>query len=132
MAKRKVYTAQFELDENGYWAVVADLGPGKSAISDGQNLPKARRRIRQSIALLLEIDEQSFDIHEEYGLPRKVMASLKRYQVAQEKLRRDAEEATQAERSVAQVLAALGISRRDAGDLLGLSGARIQQVLNGT
>jgi predicted RNase H-like HicB family nuclease len=67
MAKRKVYTAQFELGENGYWAVTADVGPGKSAISDGQTLPKARRRIRQSIALLLEIDARSFDIHEEYG-----------------------------------------------------------------
>lgn len=132
MAKRKTYTARFELDENGYWSVVSEAGPGKSAISNGQTLPKARRRIRQSIALLLDVDESSFDICEVVNLPRKAMTSLRRYRGAQQKLRQDAEQAAQAARAAAQVLAKLGISRRDAGDLLGLSGARIQQVLNGS
>jgi predicted RNase H-like HicB family nuclease len=130
MAKRKTFAARFELDEDGYWAVVAELGPGKSAISDGQTLPKARRRIRQAIALLLDVDEKSFDLREEINLPRKAMATLQRHQGAQEKLQADAAEAAEAARSAAQALAKLGISRRDAGDLLGLSGARIQQVLN--
>jgi len=130
MAKRKTYTERFELDENGYWSVVTDVGPGKSAISDGQTLPKARRRIRQSIALLLDVAESSFDICEVVNLPRKAMTSLRRYQGAQQKLRQDTEEAAQAARAAAQVLTELGISRRDAGDLLGLSGARIQQVLH--
>jgi predicted RNase H-like HicB family nuclease len=131
MAKRKTFTARFELDENGYWSVVAELTAGKSAISDGQTLPKARRRIRQSIALLLDVDDENgFDVHEEINLPPKVMATLRRYQGAQEKLQADAVEAAEAARSAAQVLAKLGISRRDTGDLLGLSGARIQQVLD--
>jgi predicted RNase H-like HicB family nuclease len=130
MAKRKTFTARFELDENSYWSVVAELGPNKSAISDGQTLPKARRRIRQSIALLLDTDEDAFDVREEINLPRKAMATLRRYRGAQEKLQADAAEAAEAARSAAQVLAKLGISRRDTGDLLGLSGARIQQVLN--
>jgi len=130
MAKRKTYTARFELDKNGYWSVVTEVGSGKAAISDGQTLPKARRRIRQSIALLLDVDENSFDICEDVNLPRKAMTRLRRYQGAQQKLRQDSEEAAQAERAAAQVLAELGISRRDTGDLLGLSGARIQQVLN--
>jgi predicted RNase H-like HicB family nuclease len=130
MAKRKSYTARFELDEDGYWSVVAEISANKVAISDGQTLPKARRRIRQSIALLLDADEQSFDIREEINLPRKAMATLQRFKGAQEKLRQDEVEAAAAARLAAQVLAKLGISRRDAGDLLGLSGARIQQVLN--
>jgi predicted RNase H-like HicB family nuclease len=130
MARRKVFTAHFELDEDGYWAVVADIAPGKSAISDGQTLPKARRRIRQAIALLLDVDEQSFGIQDEFVLPRQAMNCLQRYRGAQEKLRHDTEEAAAAARNAAQVLSKLGISRRDAGDLLGLSGARIQQVLN--
>jgi predicted RNase H-like HicB family nuclease len=130
MSKRKTYIARFDLDEDGYWAVVADIGPGKAAISDGQTLPKARRRIRQSIALLLDVDDRSFDVREEINLPRRAMTTLRRYQVAQEKLRKDAAEAAEAGRVAAGVLSKLGISRRDAGDLLGLSGARIQQVLN--
>jgi predicted RNase H-like HicB family nuclease len=130
MAKKKIYRACFDLDEDGYWSVVANLGGGKSAISDGQTLPKARRRIRQSIALLLDVDERSFDVHEEINLPSKVMARLRRYQGAREKLEHDAKEAAEAARAAAEGLSALGVSRRDAGDLLGLSGARIQQVLN--
>jgi predicted RNase H-like HicB family nuclease len=130
MAKRKVYTARFELDEDGYWSVLAEVAPRKSAISDGQTLPKARRRIRQAIALLLEVDEGSFDIQDEFVLPRQAMSSLQRHRGAQEQLRQDSEQAARAARVAAQVLSKLGISRRDAGDLLGLSGARIQQVLN--
>lgn len=130
MAKKKTYTARFELDENGYWAVVATLGVAKSAISDGQTLPKARRRIRQSIALLLDVDEHAFEVREEISLPTRAMAGLRRYEGARAKLEHDAAAAAAAARSVAKVLSALGISRRDAGDLLGLSGARIQQVLN--
>lgn len=132
MAKRKTFAARFELDEHGYWAVVAEVAPGKSAISDGQTLPKARRRIRQAIALLLNVDEKAFDVREELKLPRKAIATLRRHQGAQEKLQADAAAAAEAARSAAQVLAKLGISRRDTGDLLGLSGARIQQVLNNT
>ena len=69
-------------------------------------------------------------MREEINLPRKAMATLRRHQGAQEKLQADAAEAAEAARSAAQVLTKLGISRRDTGDLLGLSGARIQQVLN--
>lgn len=130
MAKRQTVTAHFEIDQDRYWYVVAELGAGKAAISDGQTLPKARRRIRQAIALLLNVNESAFDVREEINLPRKAMTTLRRHQGAQEKLKAGATEAAEAARSAAQVLAKLGLSRRDAGDLLGLSGARIQQVLN--
>jgi hypothetical protein len=51
-------------------------------------------------------------------------------QGAQEQLQADAVEAAEAARSAAQVLAKLGISRSDTGDLLALTFARIEQVLN--
>jgi len=130
MARKRSFTARFELDGSGYWAVVAEIGSGKSAISDGQTLPKARRRIRQAIALLLDVGEETFEVGEEFNLPRKAMTSLERHLNAQEKLRQDTVEAAHAARAAAQVLSNLGLSRRDAGDLLGLSGARIQQVLD--
>jgi hypothetical protein len=58
------------------------------------------------------------------------MTSLERHLNAQEKLRQDTADAADAARAAAQVLSKLGLSRRDTGDLLGLSGARIQQVLD--
>ena len=109
--------------------VTAEIAPRKVALSDGQTLPKARRRIRQAIALLLDVDEQTFDISEEVKLPPRAMAKVRRHQDAQAKLRQDSQLATRAAREAAEVLADLGISRRDAGDLLGVSGARVQQVL---
>lgn len=51
MAKRKTYVARYERDEDDYWSVVVQVDAKRSAISDGQTLPKARRRIRQSLAV---------------------------------------------------------------------------------
>jgi predicted RNase H-like HicB family nuclease len=129
MGKQKTFVARFELDEDGYWAVVADLGGGKSAISDGQTLPKARRRIRQAIALALDVTEESFSLRDELALPRKAMTTLERYQEVKEQLRKDELEALKATKVAVQALSALGLSVRDAGDLLGLTGARVHQVL---
>jgi predicted RNase H-like HicB family nuclease len=62
--KTRTVKARFERDENGYWAVTARLGPNESAISDGQTLPKARRRIVEAVALHLDVPEESIEIEE--------------------------------------------------------------------
>jgi predicted RNase H-like HicB family nuclease len=131
MTKRKTYTARFELaTAGGKWVVVANVGRHLRAISDGQTLPKARKRIRQAIALLLDVeDEHSFDIEEQVQLPPTAMARIGRHRGARDGLRKQEAEASRAARAAARALTALGISRRDTGDLLGLTGARIQQVL---
>jgi hypothetical protein len=129
MTRRKVFTARFELDEAGYWEVVTELRRGRYAISSGQTLPKVRRRIRQAIARALGVEETSFTVRDELALPLQAMSILKRYQAAREKLRKAELEAAEATQLAARMLSELGISRRDAGDLLGLTGARVHQVL---
>ena len=125
----KTYTARYERDEDGYWSVVAQVAPRRVAISDGQNLPKARRRIRQSIAALLDAPEDSFDVIDDVRLPVLATRALKRYQDTNRALERQAEATNMARRQAAAKLVELGISRRDAGDLLGVTGARVQQLL---
>ncbi len=130
MSRRKVFTARFERDEDGYWCVVAQLGAHRSAISDGQTLPKARRRIRQAISLLLEVPEDSFEVREQVVLPAGAESTLARHRTAQARLRSQALTAADTAKRAARALTRLGISRRDAGELLGVSGSRVQQVVS--
>jgi len=69
MTKQKTYRARYEKDENNYWSVVVQVSPKRTAVSDGQTLPKARRRIRQAVALLLDVPEDPFDLVDEFALP---------------------------------------------------------------
>jgi predicted RNase H-like HicB family nuclease len=75
----KRYRVTYERDEDGYWTAVAKVTPLRSAISDGQTLPKARRRIRQSLALLLDVPEDSFEIVDHVKLPAPASRALKQY-----------------------------------------------------
>jgi predicted RNase H-like HicB family nuclease len=128
MKKRAVH-ARFERDEDGYWAVTAALGRNDSAISDGQTLPKARRRIVDAVALHLGVPPAAIQIVEEIALPvgasravRELQAAANRYEEARAQL-------DERRRRAAAILSKAGVSRRDVGDILGVSGARIQQLL---
>jgi predicted RNase H-like HicB family nuclease len=130
MAKR-AYTARYERDENNYWSVVVDCGAKGTAISDGQTLPKARRRIRQSVALLLDAPEDSFKIVDEVVLPSRAQRALDELREAEAEAVAK-EHALQAARAKAVwSLVRHGLSRSDAGELLGVTKQRVQQVLRG-
>jgi hypothetical protein len=127
--KRRAVKARFERDENGYWAVTARLGPSESAISDGQTLPKARRRIVEAVALHLDVPEESIEIEEEIVLPGRASKAVRALGTAVERHREAARELDECRRLAAATLSEAGVSRRDVGDILGVSGARIQQLL---
>jgi predicted RNase H-like HicB family nuclease len=122
--------AVFSRDEDGYWSVVAKVNPKTIAVSDGQTLPKARRRIREALALLLEVEEGSLDIVDEIDLP-SAKASLKALATAREAARKAEEKLAAAQRKAAQALTEAQLSRRDAGEVLGVTGMRVQQLLEG-
>ena len=123
------FVARYERDENNYWSVVADLGGKRTAISDGQTLPKARRRIRQAIALLLDASEGSFEVVDDVFLPATVRRAMRSYEAAQEAAKVKARALDEARRKAAEALERHGLSRRDAGELLGLTGQRVQQLV---
>jgi predicted RNase H-like HicB family nuclease len=125
----KTYRAIFEKDENGYWSVVAEVGKKQSAISDGQTLPKARKRIREALALLLDVPVTAFQIEEVIELPSKAKRSLASFVEAKKAAEESAEKLETARKQVASALVAAGLSRRDAGEILGVTGMRVQQML---
>lgn len=128
-SKRPSYAARYARDENDYWTVVVDLGDRRTAISNGPTLPKASKRIRQAVALLLEVSEHSFDLIDDVRLGPSLTRALKRLQASQQRLEEQEARAETERLAVARALTKLGISRRDAGILLGVSGQRVQQLL---
>ena len=127
----KSYVARFERDENNYWSVVVQVAPKVSAISDGQTLQKARRRIRIAVAELLGVGEDEFALSEEMNLGFRVARAMDSFRSAKEQLEATQAKATKAQLSAVKALADLGISRADAGEMLGVSKQRIQQLLGG-
>src|SRR5688500_16235635 len=119
MARRQEYVARFERDENNHWSVVAECAPKKIAFSDGHSLPKARKRIRQSIAGLMQVPEDSFDIVEDVVLPAPARKALDALEAAQTEAAAKAKELEVARQRAAAALRKCKLSLSDAGDLLG-------------
>jgi len=126
MSPRKTYVAVYERDpEDDAWNVHIKGLPGCQTY--GRSLRQAQARIREALSLWLERDPDSLSVRDELPASLAAVAS----EVAQ--ARRDAEQAgTRAHQETIQAvrqLTELGLSRRDAAALLGLSHQRVQQLL---
>jgi predicted RNase H-like HicB family nuclease len=126
MSPRKTYVAVYERDpEDDAWNVRIKGLPGCETY--GRSLRQAQARIREALGLWLERDPDSLSVRDELPASLATVAN----EVAQ--ARREAEQAgTRAHQETIQAvrqLTELGLSRRDAAALLGLSHQRVQQLL---
>jgi hypothetical protein len=69
---------------------------------------------------------------EKITLPANARHELARQQTARRRAEERAQEAMKTTKEAARALAKAGLSVRDAGSLLGLTGARVSQILNDT
>ncbi len=51
------YTVAYERDADGWWTATIDRAQGASCVTQGRSLDEARTRIREALALHLDIDE---------------------------------------------------------------------------
>jgi predicted RNase H-like HicB family nuclease len=126
--KPKTYKATLERDEDGVWCGVVKLGPKNSAISDGPTIERARARLREAVALSLDCDESEVEIEIDPKLPEEAEEAVA---TAKAKGREAVEASLSAElasANAAAVLNRMGLSRRDTGDLLGLTRQRASQI----
>jgi predicted RNase H-like HicB family nuclease len=123
------YTVRYERDESGWW--VAQVKESPAAITQGRTIAEARRRIREALALALDDDAKAekAKLIDDVKLPADVRRALVRAQVARKRLEADAAVAqASTTAAIAKLVKELGLSVRDAGELLGISYQRVQQL----
>ena len=112
--------------KDGYWHASVR---GFKCRSRARTLRKARAELRMALAPLVA-DAYSIDFVEDVKLPGAARKLLKRHWAERRKAKEAARRARSAAGEAATVLAALGLRQHDVADLLGLSMARLQQVLD--
>lgn len=123
----KRYTAVFEpAGAPGWWTVTVAGVAG--CVSQGRSIAQARTRIREALALVLDVDEDAFELRDDLRLPEGLKKRIVTYRKRKEASDREAEAASALSREVVRALLGAGYSTRDAGEALGLSQARVAQL----
>jgi predicted RNase H-like HicB family nuclease len=122
------YRAVLERDESGAW--LARVPSVAGCHTYGRSLEQARRRLREALALWVD-DADRAELRFDVRLPVGTKDRLAKVRAVRERSARAQREASQALRDAAADLTGrLGLSRRDAAELLGISHQRIQQLLS--
>ena len=127
MSPKKPYVAVYERDpEDDAWNVRIEGLDGCQTY--GRSLHQARARIREALAVWLDREPEGLTIRDQLPTSfRAVADSVARARKEAELAGTKAQEET---KQAVRRLTALGVSRRDAAELLGLSHQRIQQLLS--
>jgi predicted RNase H-like HicB family nuclease len=126
MTRKKHYVAVYERDpESGAWLVHINGIPGCHTY--GRTLRQAEERIREALALWLDREPKGLDIVHEW--PRELVEIAGEVADARGAAALSAERAGAATAAAAKKLERMGLSRRDAAEVLGISHQRVQQLL---
>jgi predicted RNase H-like HicB family nuclease len=121
----RTYRVLIERDSAGLWVASVPAVPG--AHTQGRTIDQTRRRIREALSLWVP-DAERAHFEFEVRLPAAVRVRVERALELRETVEATARQAAGAtERAVVSLVKA-GLSRRDAGDLLGISRQRAQQI----
>lgn len=122
----KVYVAVYERDpEVSAWNVAVKGLTGCQTY--GRSLRQAQTRIREALALWLEVEPDTLQIRDQ--LPAALTSVADGVARARHNVEAAGAKAQQETAEAVRRLTDLGLSRRDAGEVLGLSHQRVQQVL---
>jgi predicted RNase H-like HicB family nuclease len=128
MKREKVYRVVIERDETGAW--LAHVQGVRGCHTYGRTLDQVRRRIREALSIWVE-DAETAEFVEEIRLPSEARQAIRRSSAARTRAEHGRENAQRATTAAAKLLVErLGLGVRDAGDLLGLSYQRVQQLVS--
>jgi predicted RNase H-like HicB family nuclease len=130
MKRSEWFTVDYERDADGWW--VASVRGLKGCHTQGRTIEQARERIREALALVIgDVAAERAELRDDVKLPLSVRRMVQRAGTARAKADAEVERAAQTTRDAVKVLAGLGLSARDAGELLGLSRQRVNQIMHG-
>ena len=126
MTTPRTYTAVYERDDtDDAWNVHIKGVPGCQTY--GRSLRQAQRRIREALAVWLDEEPARLQIRDQF--PALLAGVADDVQRVRHAARRADEKAQQHTVEAVRALTELGLSRRDAAELLGLSHQRVQQLI---
>lgn len=126
MSPKKTYVAVYERDrDDDAWNVHIKGLDGCQTY--GRSLRQAQARIREALAVWLDREPDTLAIRHE--LPPPVASIADSVATARRQAQDAGSKAQRATVEAVRRLTDLGLSRRDAAELLGLSHQRVQQVL---
>ena len=121
------YTVDLEHQADGWW--IARVQNVKGVHSNGRSIDEALRRVREALTLAVD-DADEAELLPNVKLPSNVRALIQRQAAAKERAERESIVATELRVEAASKLVNdLGLSLRDAGQLLGVSHAMVSKTL---
>ena len=122
----KTYRVVYELDESGSW--IATVPAVKGCHTYGRSINEARERVREALGLFVK-DATTAPLIDDIRLPANLRRLLEVQREARKRADREQARAREAvSRAVRSLVETQGLSVRDAGELLGLSHQRVQQI----
>jgi hypothetical protein len=120
------YRAEAERDGR-FWRVrVPDIDRSTQA----RSLSEAEAMVRDLIAIMTDVPQNSFDVDMRILLPEDVQIELDQSQVLREQAKQSQAEAARLARDAAHRLHTLGLSLRDIGRALGVTFQRAKQLVD--
>lgn len=126
---RKI-TAHIRRDETGAdaWCVTVPDVPG--AFTHGRTLEQARKRAREAVAVMLDVDLDAIEIAADVALEPDVRAAVDAAQADRKALEEARLRATASTETAARILVDAGLGYRDVGALVGITPQRAQQIVS--
>ena len=127
MAKAKSYTVTYERDETAWWVAGVRGVPG--CHTQGRTIAQARERIRDALTDYIGPTAAAVELVDEVKLPGRAQTRVRKARATRERAEGLHAEAQAALREAVRVLTKdVGVSVRDASELLGISHQRVHQL----
>jgi predicted RNase H-like HicB family nuclease len=128
MKPKARYTLRLERDEDGWWVASVPGVPG--CHTQGRTIEQATERAREALGLFIGDAAETVELLAKTILPSSAARVLKRAIAARSRMEAEIAKAAVVTKEAVEVLTKLKLSRRDAGELLGVTRQRIQQILH--
>jgi predicted RNase H-like HicB family nuclease len=125
MVEIVTYRAVYEREPDRRWTVRIPSVPG--CHSYGRTIAQARERIREALGLFVD-HAATAEIEDDVRLPKSIQRQVQAAKQLRERVTREEREMVVAQRRAVSAMRRLNLGHRDAGQLLGVSFQRAQQL----